>query len=208
MDAPFKYLSKTSYLFSYVSVLRFLNLMKKYRYRPSHNTMSFMIHSYWNDIFFLDLLCKHVFKHYYWLGPYSLFHKLCIKNPKMLHLTSHKFYFQVAGQGNVILRIPIFTTFCYAKNMMWVDFKCHKFNNSHFILVTKVTIHYHKKKDPGFNPIFADLDTYNSCYTQIYGKKKYCLSFHTWDIRYLYLLLIFPPFSIKESLRLKYTHPI
>lgn len=96
--------------------------------------------------FFLDLLCKHVFKHYYWLGPYSLFHKLCIKNPKMLHLTSHKFYFQVAGQGNVILRIPIFTTFCYAKNMMWVDFKCHKFNNSHFILVTKVTIHYHKKK--------------------------------------------------------------
>lgn len=39
-----------------------------------------------------------------------------------------------------------FTTFCYAKNMMWVDFKCHKFNNSHFILVTKVTIHYHKKK--------------------------------------------------------------
>lgn len=95
---------------------------------------------------FLDLLCKHVFKHYYWLGPYSLFHKLCIKNPKMLHLTSHKFYFQVAGQGNVILRIPIFTTFCYAKNMMWVDFKCHKFNNSHFILVTKVTIHYHKKK--------------------------------------------------------------
>lgn len=64
----------------------------------------------------------------------------------MLHLTSHKFYFQVAGQGNVILRIPIFTTFCYAKNMMWVDFKCHKFNNSHFILVTKVTIHYHKKK--------------------------------------------------------------
>lgn len=30
--------------------------------------------------------------------------------------------------------------------MMWVDFKCHKFNNSHFILVTKVTIHYHKKK--------------------------------------------------------------
>lgn len=119
--------------------------------------------------FFLDLLCKHVFKHYYWLGPYSLFHKLCIKNPKMLHLTSHKFYFQVAGQGNVILRIPIFTTFCYAKNMMWVDFKCHKFNNSHFILVTKVTIHYHKKKK---DPIFADLDTYNSCYTQIYGKKK------------------------------------
>lgn len=115
-------------------------------WRPCHNTMSFMIHSYWNDIFFLDLLCKHVFKHYYWLGPYSLFHKLCIKNPKMLHLTSHKFYFQVAGQGNVILRIPIFTTFCYAKNMMWVDFKCHKFNNSHFILVTKVTIHYHKKK--------------------------------------------------------------
>lgn len=155
--------------------------------------------------FFLDLLCKHVFKHYYWLGPYSLFHKLCIKNPKMLHLTSHKFYFQVAGQGNVILRIPIFTTFCYAKNMMWVDFKCHKFNNSHFILVTKVTIHYHKKKK---DPIFADLDTYNSCYTQIYGKKKHCLSFHTWDIRYLYLLLIFPPFSIKESLRLKYTHPI
>lgn len=96
--------------------------------------------------FFLDLLCKHVFIHYYWLGPYSLFHKLCIKNPKMLHLTSHKFYFQVAGQGNVILRIPIFTTFCYAKNMMWVDFKWHKFNNSHFILVTKVTIHYHKKK--------------------------------------------------------------
>lgn len=146
MDAAFKYLSKTSYLFSYVSVLRFLNLMKKYWYRSSHNTMSFMIHSYWNDIFFLDLLCKHVFKHYYWLGPYWLFHKLCIKNPKMLHLTSHKFYFQVARQGNVILRIPIFTTFCYAKNMMWVDFKCHKFNNSHFILVTKVTIHYHKKK--------------------------------------------------------------
>lgn len=80
------------------------------------------------------------------------------------------------------LRIPIFSTFCYAKNLMWVDFKCHKFNNSHFILVTKVTIHYHKKKDPGFNPIYADLNTYNSCYTQIYGKEKHCLLFHTLDI--------------------------
>lgn len=167
-----------------------------------------MIHSYWNDIFFLDLLCKHVFKHYYWLGPYSLFHKLCIKISKMLHLTGTNFISRSLGREMLSLRIPIFTTFCHAKNLMWVDFKCHKFNNSHLILVTKVTIHYHKKKDPGYNPIFVDLDTYNSCYTQIYGKKKHCLSFHTWDIRYLYLLLIFPPFSIKESLRLKYTHPI
>lgn len=32
------------------------------------------------------------------------------------------------------------------KTLMWIGFKRHKFNNSHFILVTKVTIHHHKKK--------------------------------------------------------------
>lgn len=45
--------------------------------------------------------------------------------------------------------------------MMWVDFKCYKFNNSYFILVIKVIIYYYKKKK---DLIFVDFDIYNSCY--------------------------------------------
>lgn len=46
--------------------------------------------------------------------------------------------------------------------MMWVDFKCYKFNNSYFILVIKVIIYYYKKKKKDL--IFVDFDIYNSCY--------------------------------------------
>lgn len=90
-----------------------------------------------------------------------------ITNSKMLCLTSHKLKKKIfpdrwAGKC-YYFEYQFLRLYAVQKTLMWVGFKRHKFNNSHFILVTKVTIHNNQKKDPGFNPIFANLDTYNSC---------------------------------------------
>lgn len=122
----------------YISVLRFLNLLKKYMY--SQYMMSFMIHSMkWHFFFFILTFYATMFSNII----IDLCHIHCfinnvIKNSKMLHLTSHRFKTIIfpdrwAGKcyhfDNQFLRL-----YAAQKTLMWVYFKCHKFNNSHFIL--------------------------------------------------------------------------
>lgn len=137
MDAAFKYLSKTFFVFIYFSSQVF-EFVEEIYVQSIHDVI---YDSFYEMTFFFFILT------FYATMFSNIIIDLChihcfinnvIKNSKMLHLTSHKFKTIIfpdrwAGKcyhfENQFLRL-----YAAQKTLMWVYFKCHKFNNSHFIL--------------------------------------------------------------------------